>query len=281
MNAVLKNTRPRRLAAPLFALAVLLLWLCYALPTWLLPMGTTSRELRHYPWPEGAAQAVRRVVIEPLDDSNYPLTKLEWSDTQPPEVVTRERGNDSGNDDDENPPAYRLQVEGDTLYIRANPRAVHARDRYTWPYNRDIESITLPMQVTEVLGRSLRLESSAKLPALTLRALNIRVDGAEIGQLDIDATHVAPEPAKPAPDGDKPKCKAPESDITINARHLGALRIHAPGGNLKLKHIGHLEAVPVRAPESLWLELPIAERTRVQWQPQPEEARPCNKAEED
>lgn len=257
--------RPRSLAAPLLAAAIVLFWLCFALPEWLMPDAFDEKRLA---WPEGAAQSVRRVVVDQSQtEARYvPGIRLQWSATQAPEIkIDRAVGGEAGASVD-------LQVKGDTLYIR--PRADAAQQARV----PEVNSITLPMQVAEVQACSLRLTNMScdpcgqekdTLPALTLRGQRIAVeDRTHIGQLHIDATDSSA--LCPKKEGGSRSSWLEQPDIEVNARHVQALRIRAAGGSLDLREISHLDTVPVTAPGKLKLKLDrIEDAHRVRWQPLP------------
>lgn len=257
--------RPRSLAAPLLAAAIVLFWLCFALPEWLMPRTLDEKRLA---WPEGAAQSVRRVVVDQSQtEARYiPGIRLQWSATQAPEIkIDRAVGGETG-------ALVDLQVKGDTLYIR--PRA-DAAQQVRVPM---VDSIALPMQVAEVQACSLRLTNMScdpcgqekdTLPALTLRGQRIAVeDRTHIGQLHIDATDSSALCPKEEEESRSSWLEQP--DIEVNARHVQALRIRAAGGSLDLREISHLDTVPVTAPGKLKLKLDrIEDAHRVRWQPLP------------
>ena len=262
--------RPRFLAAPLLAAAIVLFWLCFALPEWLMPRTLDEKRLA---WPEGAAQSVRRVVVDQSQtEARYvPGIRLQWSATQAPEIkIDRAVGGEAG-------ALVDLQVKGDTLYIR--PRADAAQQARV----PEVNSITLPMQVAEVQACSLHLIDTScqpcgqkpdtaekdTLPALTLRGQRIAVVGeTHIGQLHIDATDSSALCPKEEEKSRSSWLEQP--DIEVNARHVQALRIRAAGGLLDLREIGHLDTVPVTAPGKLKLKLDrIEDAHRVRWQPLP------------
>lgn len=262
--------RPRFLAAPLLAAAIVLFWLCFALPEWLMPRTLDEKRLA---WPEGAAQSVRRVVVDQSQtEARYvPGIRLQWSATQAPEIkIDRAVGGEAGASVD-------LQVKGDTLYIR--PRADAAQQARV----PEVNSITLPMQVAEVQACSLHLIDTScqpcgqkpdtaekdTLPALTLRGQRIAVVGeTHIGQLHIDATDSSALCPKEEEESRSSWLEQP--DIEVNARHVQALRIRAAVGSLDLREISHLDTVPVTAPGKLKLKLDrIEDAHRVRWQPLP------------
>lgn len=258
--------RPRSLAAPLLAAAIVLFWLCFALPEWLMPDAFDEKRLA---WPEGAAQSVRRVVVDQSQTGEryyVPGIRLTWSATQAPEIkIDRAVGGEAG-------ALVDLQVKGDTLYIR--PRA-DAAQQVRVPM---VDSIALPMQVAEVQACSLRLTNMScdpcgqekdTLPALTLRGQRIAVeDRTHIGQLHIDATDSSA--LCPQKEGGSRSWRLEQPDIEVNARHVQALRIRAAGGSLDLREISHLDTVPVTAPGKLKLKLDrIEDAHRVRWQPLP------------
>lgn len=262
--------RPRSLAAPLLAAAIVLFWLCFALPEWLMPDAFDEKRLA---WPEGAAQSVRRVVVDQSQTGEryyVPGIRLTWSATQAPEIkIDRAVGGEAG-------ALVDLQVKGDTLYIR--PRA-DAAQQVRVPM---VDSIALPMQVAEVQACSLRLIDTScqpcgqkpdtaekdTLPALTLRGQRIAVVGeTHIGQLHIDATDSSALCPK---EEEESRSWLEQPDIEVNARHVQALRIRAAGGSLDLREISHLDTVPVTAPGKLKLKLDrIEDAHRVRWQPLP------------
>ena len=262
--------RPRSLAAPLLAAAIVLFWLCFALPEWLMPRTFDEKRLA---WPEGAAQSVRRVVVDQSQTGEryyVPGIRLTWSATQAPEIkIDRAVGGEAG-------ALVDLQVKGDTLYIR--PRA-DAAQQVRVPM---VDSIALPMQVAEVQACSLRLFDTScqpcgqkpdtaakdKLSILTLRGQRIAVeDKTHIGQLHIDATDSSALCPK---EEEESRSWLEQPDIEVNARHVQALRIRAAGGSLDLREISHLDIVPVTAPGKLKLKLDrIEDAHRVRWQPLP------------
>ena len=263
--------RPRFLAAPLLAAAIVLFWLCFALPEWLMPDAFDEKRLA---WPEGAAQSVRRVVVDQSQTGEryyVPGIRLTWSATQAPEIkIDRAVGGEAG-------ALVDLQVKGDTLYIR--PRA-DAAQQVRVPM---VDSITLPMQVAEVQACSLHLFDTScqpcgqkpdtaekdTLPALTLRGQRIAVvSETHIGQLHIDTTDSSALCPKEEEESRSSWLEQP--DIEVNARHVQALRIRAAGGSLDLREISHLDTVPVTAPGKLKLKLDrIEDAHRVRWQPLP------------
>ena len=91
--------RPRFLAAPLLAAAIVLFWLCFALPEWLMPDAFDEKRLA---WPEGAAQSVRRVVVDQSQTGEryyVPGIRLTWSATQAPEIkIDRAVGGEAGHE---------------------------------------------------------------------------------------------------------------------------------------------------------------------------------------
>lgn len=261
--------RPRFLAAPLLAAAIVLFWLCFALPEWLMPDALDEKRLA---WPEGAAQSVRRVVVDQSQaEALYiPSIRLQWSATQAPEIkIDRAVGGEAG-------ALVDLQVKGDTLYIR--PRADAAQQAR----GPEVNSITLPMQVAEVQACALHLFNTScqpcgqkpdtaekdKLPTLTLRGQRIVVeDKTHIGQLHIDATDNSALCPK---EEEESRSWLEQPYIEVNARHVQALRIRAAGGSLDLREISHLDTVPVTAPGKLNLRLDrIEDAHRVRWQPLP------------
>lgn len=253
----------RRLALPVFCAAALLMWLCMALAGLLAPQF--ERDGVRYSWPDGAAQTVRRVVIDAPQVRRYGDIELKWSDSEAPVVVT---GVNAGNF-----PEYKLDVEGDTLYVRPHPLPEANAAKQSRRKRADITSLTLPMQVSEVHGPRLSVACKTHLPTLTLRGADVFVGHAHVDDLRILATDATADE-----DGDDDNCRADE--VHVNAQNIGKLHIETNAKSVSLSHISHLDAVTVRAPQDTDLRLNrIGDASRIQWQEMPASERAnCKRA---
>lgn len=253
----------RRLALPVFCAAALLMWLCMALAGLLAPQF--ERDGVRYSWPDGAAQTVRRVVIDAPQVRRYGDIELKWSDSEAPVVVTGVNAS--------NFPEYKLDVEGDTLYIRPHPLPEADAAKQGRRARADITSLTLPMQVSEVHGPRLSVACKTHLPALTLRGASVYVGCTQIDDLRILATDATADE-----DGDDDNCRADE--VHVNAENIGKLHIETNAQSVSLSHISHLDAVTVRAPQDTELKLDrIDDVSRIQWQEMPASERAnCKRA---
>lgn len=257
---------PRKWAAPLFALGMAMFWLGLNLPGMLL--DKQQRQTLH--WPPGAAESVRRVIIEAPLGNTWDSVDLRWYHG-PPRLDVLYGSPQS--------PPLQLVHEGDTLYVRQPPPPADAgRDKTR------IDEIWLPMQVEMVQGRNLSVRQERILfqtgqaafpPRLELRAQKVHVykccgsanaaDGpGSAGIGDLHVIGLAP------PKNEADRCRPLDDiEIKIDAQKIARLHIETLGGKLELENI-RLGATQLRTPPGVSMHLDdISRLPELHWRPLP------------